>query len=751
MLNKILKFTCLVVFVLLNLNFLSCKKNNSKESTSNQSSSEYNDENSQIENSTDVTESEYAGESPKKTFVISSTDNSDENYISFNDDDYSTFSTFVPIGCKVKIPESTIVYKAPALNGVFYQEEAGEIEANSLVYLLMISNGCCKICDENGNCGWIKQEEIAYIPQDTILEYVAEKKGYPVAKISPDNRYISFRTYDDDDIKVCDGNTLKELFSINCDSQNPPYLAYSPDCKYLYFASDKYLSRCNLETKETEKLGSPTPNEIYNDGRWEHIKEIFPSPDGKNVICSVYYESFAIYDLEQKRWNYKTGGEFMWAQSFAYSPDGKYIAGAATNPADICVWDKKTRDIIWQQCDDFSGEVYFSDDSKYLYVVNSSKVCKKEALSGKTIETYPIYLPSDLVRRNWVINEKKDAIVIVGSVTKDDDYDHYEPMIYVFQLSTGKLIHVERFNTAKRDISRIDLNNDGTKIIFEFRNSAYADDSTQVLCNIDLDKKPLEYVEPELSEEEKRNLDFVLNNEFQPGYRNLGFNEDGTFAFYSRHDGQTKGTYYIEDGYVHMSRRDDFPNSAYSTVQPIEPDYVDFDYQGRLGDYICCTPSPAGIVYEYDGISVIKYPGWGSSDAKYVYIKENLKMRDYPSTNANVKNLGYCYYSSNYDSFYIQERNIVFAGDYFRIIGKTEWEDDIDGINAPWYLIYVDDNNGGEYTEGFLTWVFGGYCTEFPAAEREYYRDKGEYLLYQSARDYYYAHPNQENNYYGEY
>ncbi|MBQ1591580.1 MAG: hypothetical protein II077_06035, partial [Treponema sp.] len=99
----------------------------------------------------------------------------------------------------------------------------------------------------------------------------------------------------------------------------------------------------------------------------------------------------------------------------------------------------------------------------------------------------------------------------------------------------------------------------------------------------------------------------------------------------------------------------------------------------------------------------------GDKDAKYLTVLENTKMRKEPSLNAETVSLAYFDYQNEK---YIESRNVVYVGQVIRIIGATERKETIDGKTAPWYLIYEDDHNGGEFTEGSLVWVYGGYSYE---------------------------------------
>jgi hypothetical protein len=102
-----------------------------------------------------------------------------------------------------------------------------------------------------------------------------------------------------------------------------------------------------------------------------------------------------------------------------------------------------------------------------------------------------------------------------------------------------------------------------------------------------------------------------------------------------------------------------------------------------------------------------------------VEILENLKMREYPDINADTVTVsvtsldGYCMYKNPWERPTGTERNIVMTGEHYDYYEKTVKQDTIDGITAPWYKIYVQQNE--IYSEA--VWVFGGYLKEYTPEE----------------------------------
>ena len=177
----------------------------------------------------------------------------------------------------------------------------------------------------------------------------------------------------------------------------------------------------------------------------------------------------------------------------------------------------------------------------------------------------------------------------------------------------------------------------------------------------------------------------------------------------------TYGTYSaIYDTCIDMNRFFPFSLTA-------QPDYEDLLYSGRLyhsaskSSYFTFSYSPSGKEYVYDGITVIKCPDGNKQEPIYITPTSNLKMRSKPSTSAPVVELPYTIGEKR-----IAKRNVIFEGEQIRAIAVTKETSTIDGITAPWYLIYEDTHDEeAPYTHfpGAYVWIFGGYVKEISSAE----------------------------------
>jgi hypothetical protein len=140
-----------------------------------------------------------------------------------------------------------------------------------------------------------------------------------------------------------------------------------------------------------------------------------------------------------------------------------------------------------------------------------------------------------------------------------------------------------------------------------------------------------------------------------------------------------------------------------------DPAYIDFDCLTclRNSDRLLKsgTPSPCGEAYKLQGVDVIKYDNRQSR----VLILDNLRMRDFPSTNANVLSLE-IYDLRTHDPI---TTSVVNKNSTYRFDAKTVKTDTIDGITAPWYRIAVILDE----TYHRNVWVFGGYVRELSLDE----------------------------------
>ena len=656
---------------------------------------------------------------------------------------YTDFSTALPVGDKVILTAENAVFKSAALmdNDVPY------IEKNSVVYFLnkvFNDKEMIEFIDDNGNTGWVSANyaQKVYSPEDSIIKKLWVKDGYDFVRFSPVGENLSFHRWAfrhsaEEGVSVCNRATGEEIFTAYANPYSRIACAYSSDGRYFYYIEDdNTLCQLDTETKESEKVCSFYN---YNEERYETITGIYPLPDGDNVLLALY-TGWGMYSQSTKNhWNVPSD-EFMWANSFAFSPDGKLIAGSATNPAGICIWDMNGN-LCWSQYYDILGELYFSEDSKTLYVVNGTGITALDAETGEEKSKIQINLPYQMRLVDYEINIKKDRVVYAMNERISDDEEDEAPYIYVYELSTGKIVQAERIQDNGKKVEDVTLSPDGQYIAIRIRDGSHVNECHQVICQIDLDKEARKLPVIHRSETEEKALNFLLDTSFELGYWSLNFYYDGTYTVSGRHDGTMTGRYELYEnewgtlrvkfsgcGYGDTEEEFEYEHqdaygNTYVTYFPgeyvLNPDYIDFNICGAFtytDDCEIAIPSskqsPSGQEYDYFFANtgtfekVYKYPGWGEKDQALLWINENTKMRKEPFLDSDVV------YMSHYDydtGVYTESRCVLFADTTHRIIGATVRKDTIDGVTAPWYLVVEYNGADGPDTEARLVWCFGGY------------------------------------------
>lgn len=664
--------------------------------------------------------------------------------------EFTDFATPLAIGDQIVVPVECEVYpcQLPGDFGInkFYfgnlpddvvPEPSMSLEAGSVVTLLYTGEDSTwlRILDEKGNVGWINSgvpcKQRQYSESESIIRKLWEKGCFDFAAFSPDRRIVAFHRWNyrfdaDEGISVCERATGKELFVARADVGSKIGYAFSPDGKYFYYiGDDKALMQVDIKNRTQKFLGAPS-----TDGK-EFLQSIYPLPDCENVLCGTYYEPWAMFNLKTGTWTYKKGGDFMWATSFAFSPDKKYIAGCAGNPTDICVWEMETKKIVWQKFREFGGELHYSEDGKTLYVVNGAGILSLNAMTGELISRIDIEFPYKYRIERCVVVPEKDRIVYAINVENPEKKDgiHSFAYLYVYELSTGKLVQAEHIEEDGKEIQNISVSSDGKYISICIQDGSCVNECHQVICAINLDKKAKDIPVIKRSPEEKKVRNFLSANSFDAGWWQLWLYPDGEYTLSARHDGTMTGNWILmkneegryivrfsKAGYGHNKQdetlylRDEnrvfLPGWLY-----VDPDYEDLDSSGALCDESEAvirsnTPSPAWKTYDYKGETVIKYPGWGAKDAKALKVLENTKMRKWPSLDAYEVSMPYYDYKFGE---HIEDRCVLFEGQTVHIIAATEQKETIDGKTAPWYLVYEDDHMECEDSEGELVWVFGGF------------------------------------------
>lgn len=223
------------------------------------------------------------------------------------------------------------------------------------------------------------------------------------------------------------------------------------------------------------------------------------------------------------------------------------------------------------------------------------------------------------------------------------------------------------------------------------------------------------------------------------GFEAFKFLPDGVYEYRKRVIGdtiQSKGRYSVSDGLLYLENCDTsmFPcywndkRNCYEDLQIPGKYKLDLNktcllYKGALVNvstgqiYWSGEWAPPYARFDYEGVECIRYP-WGNEgvENEYILILENLKLREMPSLSSKLVTVGGV--EKEGAGYYYGSRSIALAGQVCTIRAKTVKKDTIDGITAPWYLIYAYgvDEAGLDVKPAF---VFGGYVKEIKENERE--------------------------------
>jgi WD40 repeat protein/serine/threonine protein kinase len=173
-----------------------------------------------------------------------------------------------------------------------------------------------------------RKKRIDNEPEDDgaiVMAVAFDPRGKTVASAGYDNRATLWDVATEQVLHFCDGHG---------DSINA--LCYSPDGKHFATASDDRTVRV---------WNSDTGLEVFTlSGHSTQVLSVVYSPDGK-LIASAGYTP--LKGGEVRLWDARTGKELRvlstaLVSTLAFSADGKRLAGGATNPFRLIVWDVAT-------------------------------------------------------------------------------------------------------------------------------------------------------------------------------------------------------------------------------------------------------------------------------------------------------------------------------------------------------------------------------------------------------------------------
>ena len=222
------------------------------------------------------------------------------------------------------------------------------------------------------------------------------------------------------------------------------------------------------------------------------------------------------------------------------------------------------------------------------------------------------------------------------------------------------------------------------------------------------------------------------------GFESFKFLPEGVYKYRKRVIGdfiETEGKYSVSNGLLHLENSKymnpcywDDKQNCYEDLQipgkyKLDLNKTGLHYKGALVNvstgqiYWSGEWAPPYAKIDYEGVECIRYP-WGNEgvDYEYILILENLKLREMPTLSSNLVTVGGV--DGGNAGYYYGARSIALAGQVCTIRAKTVKKDTIDGITAPWYLIYAYgvDEMGLDVKPAF---VFGGYVKEIKESDLE--------------------------------
>lgn len=505
---------------------------------------------------------------------------------------------------------------------------------------------------------------------------------------------------------------------------SPESADFSSDSKYLYYAKDSFLYSMSMSDFSISNLGSPVDNNQY-------ITTMTAANNGRWIVCGYHCNDDAsgLLNLSTNSWTRFTDPHFMWPNSYAFSADGNYCAGSATNPGMINLWNPDTGNMIWT-LKELSGYLVFSPDNKYLYSVNSNLTII-DIQSGTVERRIPLNMESG--KHVWGITYTEDRNIF--AVWNDTPY------LYIYELETGKLIQVLYFQ--EKTITSASFDGNGSKLGVSFKDSTSNDLESRVYSfSISLNSAVTSEKNATVGGYDYQG--FLANNFFYIDgyYGSLSFDSNGLFYISSRHIGRVSGAYSLNGNIVQLYPVDRTSSNSYAydnleeainflgvaegysgSTLTIDPEYANFSSIGALfNDKVCLfssQSSPPGRIYSINGTECIKMPFRDTENHRYIAIKRNTNMHTTPSANAPLEHMMFM----DSDIGIIEDRTIVFKDDVFIVRAITVTEDTRNGITAPWYLVVEWGEDDGMYTESEWVWIFGGDVTEFGQEQHNYFME----------------------------
>jgi hypothetical protein len=278
-----------------------------------------------------------------------------------------------------------------------------------------------------------------FVPAGHVRTFNGHTKGVQSAAISPDNKYI-VSGGDDDDLRLWELATGKELKTFKGHTQPVWSVAFSPDGKFILSGGEDDIVRLwdvekGVEIKQLR-------------GHTDIINRVIFSPDGKKAVSTADDKTARLWDLENGQEIRKFEGHIKPVWGAIFSKDGNMLITTGSDNVAI-VWDVKTGKELkrFSEHTDNVLSVAISPDAKYAVTAGSDSVPRMwEVETGKEVRKFEGHTGSVF---SVAFTPDGKRIVTSGA----------DKTIRVWDAKTGK--QLERFEGHTDDAVSVAVSGDG--------------------------------------------------------------------------------------------------------------------------------------------------------------------------------------------------------------------------------------------------------------------------------------------------
>ena len=361
------------------------------------------------------------------------------------------------------------------------KEQITRVEEQNMAYAAIARDGSLIAIELNGKLlilatatGELKEITVT-APSDITyadMDILTENRGASDMIASPDGKQIAFVVYGDVFVMKTEKGKARNLTQDNFRQQD---LAWSPDGKYLYFASDR------SGNYDIFRVSSATNDPLYRtlELKTEQITrnpedDMAPdlSPDGKQLAFMRGTGDIILADGDGR--NQRIFLEHWYPSDFSWSPDSRFIAYAMTDNmfnTDIYirpVGEGNAVNITRHPDDDYSPE--WTADGKMLYFLSH-----RDGYSNDVWYVYLTKADDQMTEeereeaRESAKNMKKDKKKAKKAREEGEDENEDEPGISVAIDFDNIHKRIHKLTRLEGDEGSFAVSEDGEEIVFTAR------------------------------------------------------------------------------------------------------------------------------------------------------------------------------------------------------------------------------------------------------------------------------------------